>query len=69
MASPIAYDGTIVIFSEDGDAHVIKAGPTHQLLRTNALGEPIQATPAVSQGSLFIRGASHLYRIGRPRKG
>lgn len=67
MASPVAFDGKVVIFSEDGDAHVIKAGPRHELLSTNALGEPIQASPAVSQGSLFIRGARHLYRISKPR--
>jgi outer membrane protein assembly factor BamB len=65
MASPVAFEGKILLFSEDGDTHVIKAGPQHELLRTNPLGEPIQASPAISQGSLFIRGAQHLYRIKR----
>jgi outer membrane protein assembly factor BamB len=67
MASPVAFDGKILLFSEDGDTHVIKAGPAHEVLRTNPLGEPIQATPAVSQGSLFIRGAQHLFRIRKTR--
>jgi outer membrane protein assembly factor BamB len=69
MASPVAFEGKILLFSEDGDTHVVKAGPQHELLRTNPLGEPIQASPAISQGSLFIRGAQHLYRIKRPAKG
>lgn len=67
MASPVAFEGKILLFSEDGDAHVIKAGPQHELLRTNSIGEPIQASPAISQGSLFIRGAQHLFRIGKGR--
>jgi outer membrane protein assembly factor BamB len=63
MASPVAYDGKIVLFSEDGDAFVLKAGPVHEVLRTNALGEPIFASPALSEGRLFIRGARHLYCV------
>ena len=35
----------------------------HEVLRTNALGEPIYASPAISQGRIFIRGAQHLYCI------
>jgi outer membrane protein assembly factor BamB len=65
MASPVAYDGKILLFSEDGDTHVLKAGPTHEVLRTNALGEPIYATPAVANGRIYIRAAGHLYAIGR----
>jgi outer membrane protein assembly factor BamB len=63
MASPVAYEGKILLFSEDGDTHVLKAGPRHEVLRTNPLGEPIFASPAISQGRLFIRGAQHLFCI------
>jgi outer membrane protein assembly factor BamB len=66
-ASPVAYDGKILLSSEDGDTIVFKAGPKHEILATNALDEPIYASPAVSQGRLFIRGAQHLYCIRRPR--
>lgn len=62
-ASPVAFEGKILLFSEDGDTHVIKAGPQHEVLGTNALGEPIYASPAISKGRLFIRGAQHLYCI------
>jgi len=65
MASPIAVDGKLLIMSQDGDTFVIKAGPIHEVVRTNALGEPISASPAVSQGRLFIRGERHLFAIGR----
>jgi outer membrane protein assembly factor BamB len=65
MASPVAYDGKILLFSEDGETHVLKAGPRHEVLRTNALGEPIYATPALANGRIYIRAAGHLYAIGR----
>ena len=44
--------------------YVIKAGATHEVLRTNSIGEPIYASPAISQGQIFIRGLKNLYCIG-----
>jgi outer membrane protein assembly factor BamB len=63
-ASPVAFGGKLLITSEDGDTYVVKAGPVHEILRTNALGEPVYASPALSQGRVFIRGEKHLYAIG-----
>jgi outer membrane protein assembly factor BamB len=65
MASPVAYDGKILLFSEDGDTYVLKAGPVHEVIRTNPLGEPIYATPALANGRIYIRAAGHVYAIGR----
>jgi outer membrane protein assembly factor BamB len=62
-ASPIAYEGKVLLTSEDGDTFVIKAGPKFEVLRTNSIGEPVFASPAVSQGRLFIRGERNLYCI------
>lgn len=64
-ASPVAFDGKILLSSEDGDVFVIKAGPQHEVLQTNSLHEPIVASPAISNGVIFIRGAQHLFAIGR----
>jgi hypothetical protein len=64
-ASPWAYNGKIFALSEDGDTYVIQPGPEFKVLRKNPLGEPVLATPAVVRGSLFIRTASHLYRIAK----
>ena len=63
-ASPWAYNGKIFLLSEDGDTYVIQAGPEFKVLGKNALGEMTLATPAVSRGSLIIRTASKLYRVG-----
>jgi outer membrane protein assembly factor BamB len=64
-SSPWAYNGRIFVLSEDGDTFVIQAGPQFKLLGKNSLGEIPLATPAVLRGSLIIRTASKLYRIGK----
>ena len=60
-ASPVAYDGKLLIASQDGDMFVIKAGPVHEVLAVNALEESIWASPAIADGKLFVRGAAHVF--------
>ena len=68
MASPVAFDGKIMLTSEDGDTFVLKAGPKYEVLGTNSLGEPIYTSPAISQGRIFIRGDKNLYCISNQAK-
>ncbi|HYK19645.1 MAG TPA: PQQ-binding-like beta-propeller repeat protein [Pyrinomonadaceae bacterium] len=63
-ASPVAFDGKILLTSEDGDTFVVKAGPKHEILGTNSVGEPVYASPAIADGRIFIRGEKNLYSIG-----
>lgn len=63
-ASPVAYDGVILLTSEDGDSFVIRAGPKHDVVRTNSVGEPVYASPALAGGRIYIRGEKHLFAIG-----
>ena len=44
---------------------MMKAGPKHEVLGTNSLGEPVYASPAIADGNIFIRGEKHLYAIGK----
>ncbi|MGH9943499.1 MAG: PQQ-binding-like beta-propeller repeat protein [Pyrinomonadaceae bacterium] len=67
MASPVAFDDKILLTSEDGDTYVIKAGPKHEVVRTNSLGEPVFASPAIADGMIFIRGEKNLYAISNGR--
>lgn len=62
-ASPIAFDGKLLLTSEDGDSFVVKAGPVYEVLGRNSVGEAVYASPAVAQGTIFIRGAKHLFAI------
>jgi outer membrane protein assembly factor BamB len=64
-ASPVAGDGKVYFVSEAGVVTVVRAGPKFKVLARNDLGEGIEASPAVSQGRLFLRGDKHLYCIGR----
>lgn len=63
-ASPVAFEGKILMTSEDGDTFIIKAGPKHEIIGTNSIGEPVYASPAIADGRIFIRGEKHLYAIG-----
>ena len=62
-ASPIAADGRIYLTSEDGDIFVVRAGPEYELLATNRMGEVCLATPAISEGQMFIRTTDHLLAV------
>jgi outer membrane protein assembly factor BamB len=66
-ASPIAADDKIYLSSEDGDVIVIGAGPVFSHISTNPMGDLIMATPALSEGVMFIRGATTLFAVGRPK--
>ena len=63
-ASPWAYGDKVFCLSEDGDCFVIEHGPEYRLVGKNSVGELCMATPAIAKGSLILRGAEHLYRIG-----
>ena len=63
-ASPVAANGKVYFANEDGQVFVVKAGPTFEIIATNDMASPVLATPAISDGRLFIRTASHLLAIG-----
>jgi len=62
-ASVVAYGDRLLMTSEDGDTFVLKAGATHEILRTNSVGEPVYASPALAGRTVYIRGAEHLFAI------
>ena len=55
--------GNLLITSNDGDTYVVKAGPVHEILATNPLGEPVFASLALAGDSIYIRSDQALYRI------
>ena len=64
-ASPVAADGVVYLPSEDGDIFAVKAGPEFELLAQNSMGELLMATPALSDGMMFVRAHHHLFAVGR----
>jgi outer membrane protein assembly factor BamB len=63
-ASPVAADGKVYFASEDGDMYVVQAGRKFELLATNPIGEILMASPAISEGVLFVRGLKTVFAIG-----
>ena len=64
FASMVAFEGRLLQISEDGDVFLVRAGPVHEVLHTNSMGEPVYASPAIAHGRLYIRGLKHLFAIG-----
>ncbi len=67
-ASPVAADGKIYLSSEDGEMIVVRAGRTFEHLATNSMGETLMATPALSERSMYVRGAANIFAVGQTRQ-
>jgi outer membrane protein assembly factor BamB len=59
-ASPVAADGRLYVASENGEVHVLRAGPEQAQIARNDMGEIVMATPAISGGLLVIRTLGHI---------
>ncbi len=64
-ASLLAADGKVYALSEEGKATVVAAKPAYELLGTNNMGERCMASPAISDGQIFIRSDNTLFCIGK----
>ncbi len=64
FASPVAGDGKIYMLSETGEMFVLRAGREPEILAQNNLGERFIASPAISNGRLFLRSDGTLFSIG-----
>lgn len=64
-ASPVAGDGKVYLLSETGETIVLKAGREFRVLARNDLGERLVASPAISDGQIFIRTDGYLFCIGK----
>ncbi|WP_162668633.1 PQQ-binding-like beta-propeller repeat protein [Gemmata massiliana] len=63
-ASPLLINDLIYCLADDGTTYILKPDEEYELVTKNALGEECHATPAVSDGQLFIRSATSLWCIG-----
>jgi outer membrane protein assembly factor BamB len=64
-ASPVASDGKLYLSNEDGEMLVIAAGQKFTHVATNSMGELLMATPALSEGVMYVRTSASLFAIGR----
>jgi outer membrane protein assembly factor BamB len=64
-ASLVSANGLVYFLSDEGVVTVVKPGPNFEAVARNELGEKCFASPAPSQGQIFIRSDRHLWCIGR----
>ena len=60
-ASPVAVGDHILLCAERGDIFLIKTGDTLEIAHRTDLGEPIFATPAVVDNTLYLRSDKFLW--------
>ena len=66
-ASPTFADGKIYLFGELGRGVVLKPGKQFVKLAENHLHERTLASPAFTDGALFIRTENNLFCIREPK--
>ncbi len=67
-ASPVAGDGKIYCVNEEGTTFVVQPGQEKgTVLESNALGETVLGSPAISGGAIFLRSDQHLFCVGEKK--
>ena len=64
-ASPIRIQNRLYFLNREGKTTVLSTGKRFNKLATNQLKGTFKASPAVADGSLFLRSDTHLFRIER----
>jgi outer membrane protein assembly factor BamB len=62
-ASPVGAADRIYVCGRDGTTLVLKKSPALDVLATNQLDDPIDASPAICGKQLFLRGRRSLYCV------
>jgi outer membrane protein assembly factor BamB len=62
-SSPVLADGHLYVIDRKGKCSILAAGREGKLVSTCQLDGEVNATPAIAGKALFIRTATHLYRI------
>ena len=62
-ASPVLAEEHVYLLAENGETVVLKAGRSPSVVSRNSLNERTLASPALSEGQIFIRSDEHLFAI------
>lgn len=65
FASPVAGDGKVFFVSHSGTVTVLKAAAQWEVLSASDLDEPVQATPAIADGQIYVRTNRTVVAFGR----
>ena len=67
-ASPVLIEGLVYFINDNGEVNVIKPGPQFERVAKYSLGEQCYASPAISDGRVYLRGFTHLFCLGSSPK-
>ena len=67
-ASAVLVNGLVYLPNDEGVITVIKPGTTFDPLAKNSIGEKMFASPAISDGKIYLRGDRHIFCIGSKMK-
>lgn len=63
-ASPLIADGKLFSFAGNGRVSVLTLGPQPKLLATNEMRDAVYATPAIVDGTIYLRTHKALFAFG-----
>jgi outer membrane protein assembly factor BamB len=61
--SPVTANGLVYMPNDNGVITVIKPGAKFESIAKNSIGEKMYASPAISNGKIFLRGYKNIYCI------
>jgi outer membrane protein assembly factor BamB len=64
-SSAVLANGLVYMPNDLGVITVIKPGPKFEYVAKNSIGEKMNASPAISNGKIYLRGYKHLFCISR----
>jgi len=64
FSSPVGAAGRVYLTGRDGTTLVIRHGPKFEVLGTNSLDDGFDASPALVDNEMYLRGYKYLYSIG-----
>lgn len=64
-ASLASAEGNVFFINDFGTLRAVKPGKKFDLIAESEIGEKVFASPALSEGQMFIRGAKLLYCLGK----
>lgn len=65
FASPVAAAGRLYVVGQEGSSVVLKHGKTLEVIATNKLDDRFDASPALVEREIYLRGYRHLYCIAQ----
>lgn len=64
-SSPVAANGHVYFFNEEGVCQVIELGDDHRIVASNSLDARIICSPAIANSALYVRSQSYLWKISQ----